>query len=212
MRRVHLKLAVGLCGLLIGAVLVWAFAVRMTHSVESPETDDSATQDSDLPTGPQGSPETPRAQSARIPKAGAIVRVLDIDLPIDRSQSEDVLWHLESGSPPVEQGFPPFEGKNWKRGFQERREAIVEAARSLGLDPRSLDASLAKVLKHAEQQKLAYLPVKAYRIRQGSKPVWVLVVDWEERTWVARGEPLSHTRFFAYDARSLELVDFTTCK
>jgi hypothetical protein len=141
-----------------------------------------------------------------------LIQQSNVNLPTGSGElMEKALWRIGKGTPPTRRTFAPVHANDWKDGFRQRRQAMIEEAQSLGLDCQSLDDCLGKVLEHSQLNGgLVYVPDRVYRARQGTNSAWVIAVGWEIKRWVDSGG-IGHIRYFAFDATSRELIGFVTC-
>ena len=135
-----------------------------------------------------------------------VVRKLDLQLPAKEEQIHDFLWS-NFANKPEEEKFEKLTTEEWKDRFHEYEKTLVGKAKWKSLDGDSLKKCLGEAFKHSKDE-LAYLPVGAYSTKQGTTPVWIIVVKWET---AKTGENLGHVRMFAFDAQSMKLIGFASC-
>ena len=155
-----------------------------------------------------------------------IVQRLDVDLPADQEEAQQVLADNFMNKP-EEMKFASLTVREWRPQFRDYEEMLLSKARSESLDSDSLRACLTAVFEHAGEQK-AYLPVGAYFARQDATPVWIVVAKWEDdvdpellRLHMGGLPPevrrrykypaLSHIRVFVFDSRTQKLITWMTC-
>ena len=155
-----------------------------------------------------------------------IVRKLDLDLPVDQEEAQQVLADNFMNKP-EEMKFACLTIKEWRPRFYDYEKVLLSKAQSASLDSDSLRGCLTVVFEGAGDQK-AYLPVGAYFARQAATPVWIVVVKWEDdvppelvrlqRESLPRGvsrkyefPTLGHIRVFVFDSRTHALITWMTC-
>jgi hypothetical protein len=157
---------------------------------------------------------------------GVIVQRLDMNLPADQTDAQQVLSDAFMNKP-EEMIFASLKTKDWRPRFHDYERMLLRKAECQGLDSDSLRACLKTVFEHAGEQ-MAYLPVGVYFAKQNASPVWIVVVKWEndvppellrlEKAGLPRKvqrkikEPaLSHWRVFVFDRHTRELKAWSTC-
>jgi hypothetical protein len=131
------------------------------------------------------------------------VALLKKPLPTDEKKKRDFLISIFG----KEECNDTYTADNWRSNFTVFAEALVQGARDQNLDSTSLRSALDSVLKHS-QDRIAYLPVRAYQTTHRDATVWIVVVKWE---YPMPEVPLCHVRAFAFDQKTLEQVGFATC-
>lgn len=131
------------------------------------------------------------------------VALLKKPLPTDEQKKRDFLINIFG----KEECKDTYTADNWRSNFAVFAEALVQKTRDQNLDSTSLRSALDLVLKHS-QDRIAYLPVRAYQTTHGNEPAWIVVVKWE---YIMPEVPLCHIRAFAFDQKTSKQVGFATC-
>jgi hypothetical protein len=135
---------------------------------------------------------------------GVVVQALGGSLPQDDDRRQAFLWKLCEAA---EEKFDSYTDKEWEDNFAAFAKCLVRKAAAQRLDSASLRAVLDLVFQ--ESNGMAYLPVAAYQTSLQGKPVWILVLKWEQESL---GYGLGHVQARAFDQKTLKLVDFASCK
>jgi len=131
-----------------------------------------------------------------------VVKRLNVEFPTSESKTWDFLWN-NFANKPEEEKFGGESGVGWEDKFHKFENKLITRAWWKNLDSDSLKNCLAEVFNDAKTKNsgLAYLPVGAYASKQGATNVWIIVVKWEDLSFIENGDPLSHVRMFAFDAK-----------
>jgi len=155
-----------------------------------------------------------------------IVQRLDMNLPVDQAEAQQVLADNFMNKP-EEMKFASLTIRQWRARFHDYEKMLLSRAQSESLDSDSLRGCLTAVFEHAGEQN-AYMPVGAYFAKQSATPVWIVVVKWEvdvppellrlhrrdlpREVWRRYEDPkLAHVRVFAFDSRTHKLITWMTC-
>jgi hypothetical protein len=153
------------------------------------------------------------------PSAVVVTRLADTVLEKDAGR---FLWDRFATDPAL-LGFRQYSTNGWSVDYDLFSAELVRKAQNAGMEADALAEILKLVLE--THQKMAYLPVAAYRCKIGDHECWIVLCKWEE---LPQGMPkirktkdgmqldipaysLSHVRMFAYDLGSKRSVAFNTC-
>ena len=149
------------------------------------------------------------APGVKPPPQEVTVKVLELKLPWQRWERAQFLWD-HFANKPEEMKFSTYNGVEWMKNYEVFSKELVRKAAELKLDSESLRKALDRVLKHSHD-RIAYLPVGAYQVTLGTRPVWVVTVKWEYPI-KAEKAGLGHIRLFAYDQKTIRKLAYQTCK
>jgi hypothetical protein len=109
--------------------------------------------------------------------------------------------------------FDQQSASNWRVYYNSASELLVSAAEYKGLDSSSLANVMRLISTNWLNRGIVMVPVSAHSTEVEGKPVWLVHLDWEyESTPVPlRYCHLRHTRNFAFDRNTLELVKWGSC-
>jgi hypothetical protein len=135
------------------------------------------------------------------------VKQLGKPLPTDEQKKEEFLITTMAKE---EHTFEAYTTDNWKSNFTVFAKALVQKADQQNLNSASLRSVLDLVLKDA-QDRIAYLPVRAFQTSYAGEPIWIIVVKWEHPIPEMGTLPLGHVRAFAFEQKTSKQVGFATC-
>jgi hypothetical protein len=149
----------------------------------------------------------PSTRDMPCPDTGAVVVAkFDHALPTDKRKLEQLLWDRFANQP-AEHQFSGCTTEHWERRYWLYATALVDRARAEGLESAALESCLEQV----HPTGVAYLPVGAYRARQGETDVWIFVIKWEG---ISEQRPISlgHVRIYVFEIESGRQIAYISCR
>ncbi|MHC4562944.1 MAG: outer membrane protein assembly factor BamB family protein [Planctomycetota bacterium] len=105
--------------------------------------------------------------------------------------------------------FHSITTKDWRICWKRYKAAIIAKAQALDLDAKNLEECFAAI-EPAEDDKIALIPVAAFRTRYKGREAWIIVCNWEYPRQ-GRIAPIMHVREWAIDVETKEILGFCTC-
>ncbi|WP_221033323.1 hypothetical protein [Actomonas aquatica] len=153
------------------------------------------------------------------------------------TEADKFVWDFFTKRPEISR-FNGHSTKDWESRVPGFRDALLTKAKAEDLEFEALNKCLdllveSEVWTDYSDQKIAYLPISAYRGKKGDTDVWVLLCLWEYADPITeeyRGVdpetfedleprkvdppewlPIAHVRMFTYEVESLKLIGYVTC-
>ncbi|MCX7004852.1 MAG: hypothetical protein NTV22_16480 [bacterium] len=141
------------------------------------------------------------------------VRAIDVFFPANTCLWENILWDVYATYQPPN-AFDCMTTEQWQSNWVYFASALYDRAYQQKLPCDTLVDCFASVLK-SRRENTAILPVCAYFVKAGQRPVWIIFCKWElEKLDGLDGiafQPLSHICVWALDADTGTVLSFVTC-
>ncbi len=162
---------------------------------------------------------TPTNNESEAKSIGAVkVAQLDFILPKEKDPKEPRSLERFFGQNGNRHYYTSDAGTDWDKKWDLFSKALIQKAVTVQLDDKNLKHCLEalSLVKHSSlyqgaKQQLAVIPTEAYLAKHEKGSCWIIVCQWEE---IVESEPyiiLGHTRIWAVDTQSYDVIAFTTC-
>lgn len=179
-------------------------------------------------------------EARRGTEAEVVVIRLSESIPESPQEAETFVWDHFSKRPEIDL-FQHYSTNGWRPNYDLFAQALVSKAKKAGFEHEALEAELKKLLTepvNPDGDEVAYLPIGAYRTRQGAQEAWIILCLWEvvidpsktadyfaPSLAVKPAKPakqvqpapkrawltVGHIRMFTYDIATGTLIGYVTC-
>jgi len=138
------------------------------------------------------------------------VRAIDVFFPANTCLWESILWDVYATYQPPN-AFDCMTTEQWQSNWVYFAGTLYDKAHQQKLPCDTLADCFASVLK-SRRESTAILPVCAYFVKAGQRPVWIIFCKWEiDKLDGVAFQALSHICIWALDAGTGTVLSFVTC-